>query len=77
VNDLLTVRPEVGIGDATSTVTSAGVSESTSSWYVEPGVMLLASKGNGLVGADANLLLFPGWGSQPALSFDFQFGVRF
>jgi hypothetical protein len=75
---LLTIRPQVGIGNATFTASSGGVSQSTSNWYLEPGVTGLIGLGLLYVGADVNALVFPGLqDSQTGVSFHGQIGVKF
>jgi hypothetical protein len=72
--DILTIRPQVGIGNATF---SAG-SVSNSNWYIEPGLTGLVSLGLLFVGADANVLAFPGLAnSNVAFTFHGQVGVKF
>lgn len=76
--DLLTIRPQVGIGNATFSASADGVSTSTSNWYLEPGVTGLIGLGLLFVGADANALFFPGLNnSQAAFSIHGQIGVKF
>jgi hypothetical protein len=61
---MLTIRPQVGIGNFTATANgnAFGVSgsKSQSNLYLEPGVTALVSFGLLFVGADANLLVLPG-----------------
>jgi hypothetical protein len=76
--DLLTIRPQVGIGNATFNSSVDGQSGSTSNWYLEPGVTGLIGLGLFFVGADANALFFPGLSnSQAAFSIHAQLGVKF
>jgi hypothetical protein len=76
--DLLTIRPQVGIGNATFTSSANGQSTSTSNWYLEPGVTGLVGLGLFFVGADANVLFFPGLSNtQAAFSIHGQLGVKF
>jgi hypothetical protein len=76
--DLLTIRPQVGIGNATFSSSGGGASASTSNWYLEPGVTGLVGLGLLFVGADANALFFPGLNnSQAAFSIHGQVGVKF
>lgn len=76
--DLLTIRPQVGLGNATFSVSAAGTSESSNYVYVEPGVTGLVGLGLFFVGADANVLLFPTLSnSQAAFSLHAQIGVKF
>lgn len=85
--DVLTIRPQVGIGNATLSsngnisgalnVNANGAS--TSNLYVEPGVTGLISLGGWFVGADANLLFLPGLDdfSKVAFTLHGQIGVKF
>lgn len=78
--DLLTIRPQVGVGNATFNTSGAGPipSQSQSNWYLEPGVTGLIGLGLLYVGADANVLVFPGLSNaQAAFAFDGQVGVKF
>ena len=69
---LLTLRPQVGLGDAWFSVSATGLqvgpgtvqagSTVADNFYVEPGVMLLISFGTVYLGADVNLLILPGVG---------------
>lgn len=61
---LLTIRPQIGIGNAefSESVSVGGVSQSAPSTgylYLEPGVVALISLGILYVGADVNALLLP------------------
>jgi hypothetical protein len=74
----ITIRPQVGIGNATFTASGGGESASNSNVYVEPGVTVLVSLLGWYVGADANVLVFPGLdNSQVAVTFHGQVGVKF
>src|SRR5580704_11196395 len=65
----ITIRPQVGIGNATFTASGDGQSDSKSNLYIEPGVTVLVSLLGWYVGADANVLVFPGLdNSQVAVS---------
>ena len=77
--DLLTLRPQIGVGDATFTTSGGGSSASTSNWYLEPGLMGLVGLGLLFVGADINALFFPGatYASQAAFSLHAQVGIKF
>jgi hypothetical protein len=77
--DLLTIRPQVGIGNATFTSSvSGGPSQSTSNWYLEPGVTGLIGLGLLFVGADVNALFFPGLSNtNAAFSLHGQVGLKF
>ena len=82
---LLTVRPQLGIGNYTLTASSPGATtSSTSNLYLEPGVVGLLSFGQWLVGADANVLFLPGWSdshpggsSKAAFTANGEVGVKF
>lgn len=76
--DILTIRPQVGIGNGTFSVSGGPAGASTSNWYLEPGVTGLVSLGLLFVGADANVLAFPGLqNSNVALTIHGQVGVKF
>jgi hypothetical protein len=76
--DILTIRPQVGIGNATFTASGGPASVSNSNWYLEPGVTGLVSLGMLFVGADANVLAFPGLAnSNVAFTIHGQVGVKF
>jgi hypothetical protein len=84
--DILTIRPQIGIGNATisgggdvsGVVNASGGSNSQSNLYLEPGVTALISLGGWFVGADANLLDFPGLNDgQLTFSFHGQVGYKF
>jgi hypothetical protein len=88
--DILTIRPQIGIGNATfsSSVSGSGSSGATSvdfsgggsksNLYLEPGVTALISLGGFFVGADANLLVFPGLdNSKVAFTLHGQVGFKF
>jgi hypothetical protein len=89
--DILTIRPQIGIGNATfsSSVSGSGTSGGTtvgfsggdtskSNLYLEPGVTALISLGGFFVGADANLLFFPGLdNSKVAFTLHGQVGFKF
>jgi hypothetical protein len=77
---ILTIRPQLGIGNFT--LSSGG--SSNSNIYLEPGVTGLISFGTIFVGADANLLVLPGIqqsdgnkGTDTAFTIHGQVGVRF
>lgn len=75
--DLLTIRPQVGLGNATFSASADGNSTSTSNWYLEPGVTAFVTLGPLLLGADANALFFPGLAnSQAAFALDAQVGIK-
>jgi hypothetical protein len=83
--DLLTIRPQVGIGNATfsfsgntSGVANVNTDQSNSNLYLEPGVTVLISLGGWFVGADANVLFFPGLdNSKAAFTLHGQIGLKF
>jgi hypothetical protein len=88
---ILTIRPQIGVGNATFTGTvsdnsgSASVSSSSSSLYLEPGVTALISLGLLYIGADINYLWFKDYGvntdgssaSAGAMTVHGQIGVQF
>ena len=72
--DLLTIRPQLGIGNYTLSGSASGSaggisvdasSQSRSNLYLEPGVTGIVSLGMWFVGADANLLILPGFDVGP------------
>jgi|CZKU01.1.fsa_nt_gi hypothetical protein len=84
--DLLTIRPQIGIGNATfsesgnaSGVLNGSASGPNKSYlYLEPGVTGLIGLGLWYVGADANVLFFPGLDqSKASLSIHGQIGIKF
>ena len=76
--DILTIRPQVGLGNASFSGSGPGFGGSTSNWYIEPGVTGLVSLGLLFVGADANVLAFPGLAnSNVAFTLHGQVGVKF
>jgi hypothetical protein len=76
--DILTIRPQVGLGNATFSASGSLASGSNSNWYLEPGVTGLVSLGLLFVGADANVLAFPGLAnSNVAFTLHGQVGVKF
>jgi hypothetical protein len=82
---LLTIRPQIGVGNATFTGSAGGVSSSSSNLYLEPGVTGLVSLGLVYVGADVNYLILPSIGNgapgntstEGALTVHAQVGVTF
>jgi hypothetical protein len=75
LTDFLTLRPQVGFGDATFSQSGAGAS--TTTWYLEPGVAGLLPLGKLLVGADVDMLLLSVTQPEVAFLFDAQVGVKF
>jgi hypothetical protein len=76
--DLLTLRPQVGLGNATFTANNGGNSQTSNYWYLEPGLTALLGFGLLYVGADANALFFPSLpDNQAAFSLHAQAGVKF
>jgi len=79
--DILTIRPQLGIGNLT--ITAASVS--ASNLYLEPGVTALVSLGEPwFVGGDVNLLVLPGISNgeggtttDTAFTLHAQVGVKF
>lgn len=66
---ILTIRPQLGIGEATlsssisgglASATSADLSNSTTKLYLEPGVTAFVTLGVLYVGANVNVLVIPG-----------------
>jgi hypothetical protein len=53
---ILTIRPQIGLGNITFSDSQAG-SSSSSSFYLEPGAVVLISLGLVYIGADANALV--------------------
>jgi hypothetical protein len=84
---LLTLRPQLGVGNYTVSGgfngNAAGAllpqqNFTKSNLYLEPGVTGLLSFGMLIVGADANVLFLPGLnGSQPAFTAHGQVGIKF
>ncbi len=84
--DLLTIRPQLGIGNFTLTASasgnapgvSVGGSQSNSNLYLEPGVTGIVSLGGWFVGADANLLFLPGsdYDTKAAFTLHGQVGIK-
>lgn len=81
---MLTLRPQLGIGNASLTSSVGSFSASSSNLYLEPGVTALVPLGLLYVGADVNLLLLPGVDQGDAdsktftsLSIHGQVGVQF
>jgi hypothetical protein len=81
--DILTIRPQIGLGNATFSGSGNGISinggdTSTSNLYLEPGVTGLIGLGLWYVGADVNVLFFPGLdNSKASVSIHGQVGVKF
>jgi len=75
LTDFLTLRPQVGFGDAT--FSQSGASSSTTTWYLEPGLAGLVPLGKLLVGADIDMLLLSVPQPEVAFVFDAQVGVKF
>lgn len=85
---ILTLRPQIGVGNFGFTGTSEGQSLTSNYLYVEPGVTALISLGVLFVGADVNGLIIPSVNTADAtgapttktyasLSFHGQVGVKF
>ncbi len=76
--DLLTIRPQIGLGNGSFTASAGGVSQTSSYYYLEPGVTGLIGLGLFYVGADANALFFPSLSNnQTAISVHGQVGLKF
>jgi hypothetical protein len=82
---VLTIRPQIGIGNLTLTESgsatgffSGNASSSDSNLYLEPGVTALISLGGWFVGADANLLFLPGadYNTTTAFTLHGQIGIK-
>jgi len=79
LTDILTIRPQVGLGNASfSDRSPSGSDTATSYLYVEPGLTGVLSLGTLFVGADANGLFFPGLSNgSAAFTLHGQLGVKF
>jgi hypothetical protein len=89
--DIVTIRPQIGLGNATFTnsaldtgeTAQAVPSESNSDLYLQPGVVALLSLRGWLVGIDANLFFVPGMNDtsghdwKTSFALDGQVGIRF
>ncbi|HTB74442.1 MAG TPA: hypothetical protein VK762_14420, partial [Polyangiaceae bacterium] len=65
-------------GNISGAINATANGTSTSNLYIEPGVTALISLGGWFVGADANLLFFPGLDdSKVAFSLHGQIGFKF
>jgi hypothetical protein len=74
---LVTIRPQLGLGDfRLSTSLGGGPRSASNYFYLEPGVVGLVALGPLLVGADVGALL-PPTGPELALTVHGQLGVRF
>jgi hypothetical protein len=75
---ILTIRPQVGLGNYTLSTT--GFSD-VNNLYVQPGLTGLISLGMYYIGADASVLILPGiesgGGTSTAFTVGGQFGVKF
>lgn len=79
---LITLRPQLGIGNYSGNGSGSGpgfsIPGSTNNLYLEPGVTGILSLGMWFVGADANLLFLPGLAdSQAAFTAHGQGGIKF
>jgi hypothetical protein len=84
---IVTVRPQLGIGNFTMTTDASGAlvgslgvssSQSRSNVYFEPGVTGVIALGGWFVGADANVLVLPGMNqTNPAFTIHGQAGLVF
>jgi hypothetical protein len=85
VIDVFTLRPQIGLGDATFRssasgpgVTNPGSRGSSSNLYLEPGVTGLFLMRGWFAGVDVNALFFPGMNdAQTAFSLHGQVGLKF
>jgi hypothetical protein len=84
--DLLTIRPQIGVGNFALSVSPSGGGSGTgyNNLYLEPGVTGLIGLGTFFVGVDANLLVLPGVYAGPsstntdtAFTLHGQVGVQF
>jgi len=76
--DILTIRPQVGLGNATFNFSRKPGDYDVSNLYVEPGITVLLSLGTWFVGADANALVIPGLAQSNAVfTAHGQVGVKF
>ncbi len=76
--EMVTLRPQVGLGNAIFKTTAGSYSQSVDYGYLEPGVTGFVTLGLLLLGADMNVLLFPGLqNNQVAASVHAQIGVKF
>lgn len=78
---ILTIRPQIGLGNFVLSATNAN---DATNLYVEPGVTGLISLGTFFVGADANALILPGikqadgsTGTSTGFTLHGQVGVKF
>ncbi|HEV3194346.1 MAG TPA: hypothetical protein VGY54_27790 [Polyangiaceae bacterium] len=79
---LITLRPQLGIGNYSGNGTGSGpgfsIPGSANNLYLEPGVTGILSLGMWFVGADANFLFLPGLdNSQAAFTAHGQGGIKF
>jgi hypothetical protein len=78
------LRPQIGVGNSTTTESFPKQSFSSSNLYLEPGVLLMIPFGHFFVGADVNALILPSESlplsqskTYVSLSVHGQVGVRF
>lgn len=75
---IVTIRPQVGVGNYVLHTDFGGVSSNAHNLYLEPGVTGLVKLGTWLLGADANVLVLPGMtGNQAAFTAHGQIGIQF
>lgn len=74
--DMLILRPTLGFGDATVSV--SGQPPSSTYWYLQPGVTALVDFGLVFAGPDVSMLILSNTNyDQAAFVFDAQVGVKF
>lgn len=74
---LLTLRPQIGIGNITQSFSSSAHLPNSNSLYLEPGLTALIGLGLFFVGADANALIITSQGNNTALTLHAQVGLKF
>jgi hypothetical protein len=78
---VLTIRPQIGLGNITSSYSILGFSANSGSFYLEPGVTALITIGFIYFGADVNALIITsspdGGGINTAVTVHGQLGVSF
>jgi hypothetical protein len=77
---VLTIRPQIGLGNFSSSFSGFGINTSSGSFYLEPGVTAIITLGIIYFGADVNALILtnsPGGGINTACTVHGQLGVSF
>ena len=59
-DDIITIRPQLGLGNTSFSFSAGNQSSSKSNIYLEPGVAVIVGLGGLYVGGDANYLIIPG-----------------